>query len=99
MNREILISLVAAVLNMVLSSVVPTLTKKSEEELVVQIRKVFENNRQVIITSSIIIGVTTYISLKLAQEIESSDFLTETPRMRNPILFTFEPSLAALSKL
>lgn len=71
MNHHILIAVVAALVNMILSSVVPCLTKKSNEPALVQVRSVFESNKQVILTSSIIVGITAYIALKVAEEIQS----------------------------
>jgi hypothetical protein len=73
MNPHILVAILAAVLNVILSSIVPCLLKKSNETFLQQVRKVFETNRQVILTSSLIVGLTTFVALKLADEINFSN--------------------------
>ena len=72
MDVHIFVALVGALINMGLSVSVPALIKKSEQPFLVQVRKVFETNRQVILTSSLIVGVTIYLALKVAPELEDS---------------------------
>ena len=71
MDVHIFVALVGALINMGLSVSVPVLIKKSEQPFLVQVRKVFETNRQVILTSSLIVGVTIYLALKVAPELEN----------------------------
>ncbi len=72
MDPHILIALVGGLLNMVLSVTVPCLIKKSELPFLQDIKKIFEVNRQVIITSSLIIVLTIYIALKITPEVSVS---------------------------
>ena len=72
MDAHIFIALVGALLNMGLSVTVPCLIKKTDQPFLTQVKKVFESNRQVILTSSLIIAITIYLALKVAPEIQSS---------------------------
>jgi hypothetical protein len=72
MDAHIFIALVGALLNMGLSVTVPCLIKKTEQPFLTQVKKVFETNRQVILTSSLIVAITIYLALKVAPEIQSS---------------------------
>lgn len=69
MDPHILVALVGGLLNMVLSVTVPCLVKKTEQPFLNDVKKVFEVNRQVIITSSIIVAVTVYLALKISPEL------------------------------
>jgi phosphotransferase system glucose/maltose/N-acetylglucosamine-specific IIC component len=72
MDSHIFIALVGALINMLLSVTVPCLIKKtkSDVEFLTQVKQVFETNRQVILTSSLIVGITIYLALKIAPGIE-----------------------------
>lgn len=72
MDAHIFIALVGALLNMGLSVTVPCLIKKTEQPFLTQVKKVFETNRQVILTSSLIVAITIYLALKVAPEVQSS---------------------------
>jgi phosphotransferase system glucose/maltose/N-acetylglucosamine-specific IIC component len=71
MDAHIFIALVGALLNMGLSVTIPCLIKKTEQPFLTQVKKVFETNRQVILTSSLIVAITIYLALKVAPEIQS----------------------------
>ena len=73
MDSHILIALTGAFINMVLSTTVPCLVKKTDQPFLKDVKKVFEVNRQVIITSSIIVAFTIYLALKIAPELHLSD--------------------------
>lgn len=66
----LLISVVGALLNALLSATVPCLIKKSDLPLLVNVRTVFAANRQVIVTSSVLVGVIIFISLNVAPDVE-----------------------------
>ena len=72
MDAHIFIALVGALLNMALSVTVPCLIKKTEQPFLTQVKKVFETNRQIILTSSLIVAITIYLALKIAPEIQPS---------------------------
>ena len=72
MNSHILISIVAGLLNMAFSVIVPCLVKKSKStnSFVEDIKKVYDVNRQVILTSSLIVGLTVFLALKVSPEVQ-----------------------------
>lgn len=71
MDVHILVALVGALLNMALSVSVPCLIKKTNQPFLTQVKTVYETNRQVIWTSSLIVAVTIYLALKVVPEIQS----------------------------
>lgn len=112
MDPHIFIALVGALINMLLSVTVPCLIKKSKTDIkfLDQVKQVFETNRQVILTSSLIVGITIYLALKVAPEIEPTFNelfdLNSSPEMsdfgRTPILISeaqLPPQLRNLIKL
>jgi len=72
MDSRIFVALIGGLVNAGLSVTVPCLLKKSNQTFLKQIKQVFETNRQVIITSSLIVAITIYLALSIAPEIESS---------------------------
>jgi len=72
MDSHIFIALVGGLVNMALSVIVPCLVKKSNQPFLNDVKKVFELNRQVIITSSLIVALTIYIALKIAPDFYNS---------------------------
>lgn len=70
MDAHIYIALVGALLNMGLSVTVPCLIKKTQQPFLTQVKSVFDTNRQVILTSSLIVAITIYLALKVAVEIQ-----------------------------
>jgi phosphotransferase system glucose/maltose/N-acetylglucosamine-specific IIC component len=90
MDSHIFIALVGALVNAGLSVTVPCLVKNSEQPFLKQIKQVFDTNRQVIITSSLIVAITIYLALQIAPEIQptfseltglSLDSSSSTPRL------------------
>ena len=86
MNKQILIAAVGALVSMALATTVPCLLKRTDEPILKEIRKVFETNRQVIIASSIVIGIIIYLSLQIADEIGLDN--EELPFRIDPRLFS-----------
>lgn len=70
MDPHIFIALVGALLNMSLSVTVPCVLKKTDQPFLTQVKKVFETNRQVILTSSLIIALTIYLALKVSPNVQ-----------------------------
>ena len=70
MDSHIFIALVGGLLNMILSVTVPCLVKKTEQPFLNDVKKVYETNRQVIVTSSLIVALTIYLALKIAPEFQ-----------------------------
>ena len=109
MDPHILIALVGGLLNMTLSVTVPCLIKKTEQPFLQDVKKVFEVNRQVIVTSSLIVALTIYLALKIAPELGMSmsdaglnlESSSNSEFNRMPIIVSREipPQLANLLKL
>ncbi len=70
MDPHIFIALVGALLNMSLSVTVPCVLKKTDQPFLTQVKKVFETNRQVILTSSLIVALTIYLALKVSPDVQ-----------------------------
>lgn len=72
MDSHIFIALIGALLNALLSVTVPCLVRKTESDLpfLMQVKRVFDTNRQVVMTSSLIVGITIYLALKVAPEVQ-----------------------------
>lgn len=70
MDMHIFVAFIAALLNMAFSMTIPTLIKKTDQPFLTEVKKVFDVNRQVIITSSLIVGITVYLALKVANELK-----------------------------
>lgn len=72
MDLNIFIAFLAAVINMILSLIVPSLLKNNNYPLLTNIKTIYETHKQLIITSSIIVGVTTYIALMSGDKINEN---------------------------
>ena len=66
------ISVIVVILNMLLSTIIPCLLKDYNDTLLNNIKKVFNNNRSLIVTNSIILGLTVFIGLIIAPEINGT---------------------------
>lgn len=71
MYTHLVIALIAALLNALLASTVPCLLNKYEGPMITEVKNVYKNNKQVIITSSLIIAVTVYLALNVFDEVKS----------------------------
>lgn len=105
MEPEFFIALVGALVNMVLSVIVPCLLKKSDQSFLVDIKKVFQTNREVIFASSLIVAITIYLALTISPELqaltEDNDEQSFGPFLRGPNMFPtgLPPGLQLLGKL
>jgi predicted PurR-regulated permease PerM len=54
-----------------MSSVIPCMIKDSNQPMLKNIKQVFFNNKELILTNSLILGITVYIALKIAPSINS----------------------------
>jgi galactitol-specific phosphotransferase system IIC component len=70
MNLSLIAALLGAVINMVLSVVIPCLINKSQQPLLQQIKEVYDSNRKLIVVSSLIIAITIYMAIEFAPEIQ-----------------------------
>jgi hypothetical protein len=72
MDPHIAISITAALVNLVLSLVLPALLKDSKLPFAAQIKESYECNRDVIVVSTILTVIFVYIALKVNPTMETS---------------------------
>lgn len=70
MDENMFIALIAALVNLILSIIVPCALKNNQNFLP-QVRIMLEANKHALLTSSAIVFVIVYISLSIAPEIKS----------------------------
>ena len=81
MDKHLFYALLGGTINVVLSSAVPCLIKKTDKSFFGEMRQVYEANRKSILVSSLIIVITIYIVLKvgpnfkpLIQRLSNNDY-------------------------
>jgi hypothetical protein len=74
LEEHLLIAIIAALLNILLSILVPPLLNKSDLPFSVEIKKHYECNKQFILISTILTVILVYISLKISPYIHSQLF-------------------------
>jgi hypothetical protein len=74
MDTHLTIAIVAAMLNIVLSLILPPLLKNSTLPFAAQIKQNYQCNREVILVSSILVVVFVYVSLKITPWVDSNIF-------------------------
>ncbi len=74
MEIEILIAFVAIGINFILATFLPQMicNEQKQNPVILEAKKYYLLNRETIVTSSIIIGLTVYLALKLTPKIEDS---------------------------
>jgi hypothetical protein len=70
MNTDFAVAIVAAILNIVLSIIVPILFRDSTAPLNAQIKQSYECNHKIILFNSIMVVVLVYIALKMTPWID-----------------------------
>uniref|UniRef100_A0A6C0EFR6 Uncharacterized protein n=1 Tax=viral metagenome TaxID=1070528 RepID=A0A6C0EFR6_9ZZZZ len=71
MEFNLFIALIAVFLNIILSMVIPCLLKDSDQSFIVDIKKVFTNNKDLILVSSLILGLTVYLALMIGPSLNT----------------------------
>ena len=74
MDSDLIVAIVAAMLNVVLSLLLPSLLKNSNLPFAVQVKKNYECNRDVIMVSSVLTIIFVFISLKISPWVRSNVF-------------------------
>lgn len=74
MDSDLIVAIVAAMLNIVLSLLLPPLFKNLNLPFAVQVKKNYECNRDVIVLSSILTILFVYVSLKITPWVRSNVF-------------------------
>jgi hypothetical protein len=62
---NLVIALLCGVVSMILSVTMPCLLKKVNTPLLDNVKVVFENNKHLVIVSSLIVAITAYLALSL----------------------------------
>ena len=65
MNSNLVIALLCGVVSMVLSVTMPCLLKKVNTPWLDNVKVVFDNNKHLIVVSSLVVVVTSYLALSL----------------------------------
>ena len=73
MDRALLIALIAAMINIMLSVIVPCAIKKTKSRTFMrEVKKTFLVHRQVLLTSTILTAVMVYFSVKIEPEVRKT---------------------------
>ena len=70
MNDNIFIALVASLVNLILSLIIPC-ALKNHKNILPQVSSMLENNRRELLTSSVLVFVIVFISLSITPGIKS----------------------------
>jgi hypothetical protein len=74
LDSDLVVAIVAAMLNIVLSLLLPSLLKNSNLPFAEQVKKNYECNRDVIMVSSVLTIIFVYVSLKITPWVRSNVF-------------------------
>ena len=69
MDEHIFIAIIAALVNLLLSVLVPCALKKSDIHFLANVKKMFNQHRDMLVTSSLLVGVIVYLALKASPTI------------------------------
>ena len=75
MSSDLTIAIVAAMLNILLSLIIPPLLKTAEFPFSEEVKRNYKTNSDIIMISSIITVILVYISLKISPWIDSNIFV------------------------
>lgn len=65
MHEHIFIAIIAALVNLLLSVLVPCALKQSEQPLLLEVKKLFNLHRDMLLTSSVVTGVIVFLALQV----------------------------------
>jgi phosphotransferase system glucose/maltose/N-acetylglucosamine-specific IIC component len=86
MDQNLAIALLCGVVSMLLSVTMPCLLKKTQLPLLDNVKLVFNNNRHVIIVSSLVVALTAYLALSLyplvSEDINEGEKMTREMMLR-----------------
>jgi hypothetical protein len=70
MDSYIIIAIIGALINIILSTLIPCVFKETKISFLTDVKKIFEYNKQLIVTSSMIVGIMIYLALIVSDEFE-----------------------------
>ena len=82
MDYHLAVAIVAAIINIVLSLILPSLLKNSTLPFSDQIKQNYQCNREIILVSSILVVVFVFVSLKITPWVQSNVF-TNLAKLRS----------------
>jgi len=68
--QSIFIAIIAALVNLVLSILVPCALKKTNVPLLTEVKKMLNQHREMLLTSSLLVGVIVYLALQTASVVQ-----------------------------
>jgi len=74
MDSDLIVAIIAAMLNIILSLVIPPLLKDSTLPFATQIKKNYSCNRDIIIVSTVLTIIFVYVSLKISPWVRTNVF-------------------------
>ena len=84
MTGNIIIIISAMLVNFLLSLIIPCLLKDMNQPFIDNIKKVFNMNKQLILTSTLIVGIVTYLALQISPLLEGQlSFMQDYQPSRN----------------
>lgn len=82
-EEHIFVALIAALVNLVLSVLVPCSLKKSNLPLLAEVKKLFSQHSEMLFTSSVLVGVIVFLSLEAAPIISEMGDLSNLTKLGN----------------
>jgi uncharacterized protein involved in response to NO len=73
-DHDLIVSMVAVLVNLILSLIIPTLFKNTEKPLLKKIRHNYYHNKNALILSSVTVFIFVYFSLKITPTVEKHLF-------------------------
>jgi hypothetical protein len=69
--QNIFIAIIAALVNLVLSILVPCALKKTNVPFLTEVKKMLTQHREMLLTSSLLVGVIVYLALHTASVVQN----------------------------
>ena len=85
MHEHIFVAVIAALVNLLLSVLVPCALKKTNLPLLAEVKKMFGQHHEMLVTSSVLVGVIVFLALQAAPVVkqELPDYLTNLMQLNS----------------
>ena len=70
MSSNIIVIISAMIINFLLSLIAPCLLKDMDQPFIKNMKQVFTTNKQLILSSTLIVGIVTYLALQISPLLE-----------------------------
>jgi len=83
MHEHIFVAVIAALVNLLLSVLVPCALKKTDIPLLTEVKKMFGQHKEMLLTSSVLVGVIVFLALQTAPVVkqELPEYLTNLMKL------------------